>query len=88
MNMHEVQYTKYNDTIHVDHTCKNFESNGLLCCHYLRVLLSHSVQKIPAMYILLGWTKNAKKDIWDTLYGNQCPPTGLEPPRVSTLTWR
>ena len=29
-----------------------------------------------------------KKDIWDTLYGNQCPPTGLEPPRKSTLTWR
>ncbi|CAO2827947.1 unnamed protein product [Amaranthus hypochondriacus] len=23
-----------------------------------------------------------------TLYGNHCPPTGLEPPRISTLTWR
>jgi hypothetical protein len=26
------------------------------------------------------WIKTAKKDIWDTLYGNQCPSTGLESP--------
>ena len=44
--------------------------------------------KIPAIYILPIWTKDAEKDIWDTLYGNHCPPTGLEPHRISTLTWR
>ena len=70
INMYEVQYTKYNDTIHVDCTCKNFKSNGWLCCHFLWVLNLHSAQKIPAIYILSRWTKKAKKDIWDTLYGN------------------
>ena len=32
------------------------------------------------------WKKNAKKDIWDKFYGNQCPLIDLEPPRISTLT--
>ena len=42
-------------------------------------------KKIPAIYILPRLTKNAKKDIWNTLYGNQCPPTSLNPPEYLHL---
>ncbi|XP_057529316.1 protein FAR1-RELATED SEQUENCE 5-like [Amaranthus tricolor] len=67
-----------------------FNTPNTMILYMLTVLVLHlhSVQKIPAIYILPRWTKNAKKDIWDTLYDNQCPSTSLEPPRISTLTWR
>ena len=59
------QQVSFNSTTNmVECVCKNFEEVGWLCFHCLRVLLQHSVTRIPEAYICKRWTKSAKSEIW------------------------
>ncbi|KAK9669108.1 hypothetical protein RND81_13G109600 [Saponaria officinalis] len=41
-------------------TCKRFEEGGFLCRHILFIYHCNCVDKIPSIYILKRWTKDAK----------------------------
>lgn len=64
--------------------CKKFEECGFLCCHCLRVLHMHSIQKIPDSYILKRWTRYAKSEIWENLSKEQ----QLSNNRTGSILWR
>ncbi|XP_057808592.1 protein FAR1-RELATED SEQUENCE 5-like [Salvia miltiorrhiza] len=63
---HTYQVSFYNvmNTL-VTCTCNLFEECGMLCSHCLRILLTHSIDKIPDCYINKRWTKLAKQALWD-----------------------
>ena len=80
----------YQGNVNVKCTCKNFEECGWLCCHYLRILDNHSIEKIQEKYILTRWTKSAKKDVWEKMFNNQDPygKDNDKHQRLLALQWR
>ncbi|GJN21277.1 hypothetical protein PR202_gb08741 [Eleusine coracana subsp. coracana] len=44
-----------------DTSCSKFETMGLLCPHALKALSINNACKVPEIYILKRWTKDAKK---------------------------
>ncbi|XP_074296481.1 protein FAR1-RELATED SEQUENCE 5-like [Silene latifolia] len=81
-----VTYGFLNDPVLISCSCKNFEECGWLCCHCIRILHMHSVTRIPPKYILQRWTKMAKKEVWDRLYGGE--PGETSNPKLLTIPWR
>ncbi|XP_042505651.1 protein FAR1-RELATED SEQUENCE 5-like [Macadamia integrifolia] len=41
-------------------TCMKFETDGILCCHCLKVLDVLDIKRIPEYYILKRWTRGAR----------------------------
>ena len=41
-------------------SCKKFESEGILCCHSLKVYIILDIMEIPEKYILSRWTRGIK----------------------------
>ena len=80
----------YQGNVNVKCTCKNFEECGWLCCHYLRILDNHSIEKIQEKYILTRWTKSAKKDVWEKMFNNQdpCGKDNDKHQRLLALHWK
>ncbi|XP_018462342.1 protein FAR1-RELATED SEQUENCE 5-like [Raphanus sativus] len=55
---HLVNYDAANETIHC--SCMKFSFAGVLCRHALKVLAKKDVRRIPPIYILNRWSKEAK----------------------------
>ncbi|XP_074265502.1 protein FAR1-RELATED SEQUENCE 5-like [Silene latifolia] len=60
---HHVTYDCKNNL--TECTCRNFQVNGMLCSHIIRVFHMHSVVEIPERYILCRWTKFSKTIVWE-----------------------
>ena len=41
--------------------CSKFQFRGILCRHVISVLIRHSIETLPEMYILSSWRKDVKK---------------------------
>ncbi|KAF1870864.1 hypothetical protein Lal_00030174 [Lupinus albus] len=64
-------------------SCKKFEFSGILCSHALKVLSSRNIVKIPEMYILKRWTKDAKSGSDK----NICHNVFQEDPKAKMASW-
>ncbi|XP_020598367.1 protein FAR1-RELATED SEQUENCE 5-like [Phalaenopsis equestris] len=52
-------------SLEVQCSCRKFEMMGLLCAHALRVLNFLHIKKIPDKYLLLRWSANVKRDVYN-----------------------
>lgn len=55
---HKVSFNSLNDTVVC--SCMNFEFNGVLCSHALKVLDQRNIKVVPTQYMLNRWTKDAR----------------------------
>ncbi|XP_020596491.1 protein FAR1-RELATED SEQUENCE 1-like, partial [Phalaenopsis equestris] len=53
-------------TMNIQCSCRKFEMMGVLCAHSLRVLNFLHIKKIPDKYLLLRWSENAKRDVYNS----------------------
>ncbi|XP_038688782.1 protein FAR1-RELATED SEQUENCE 9-like [Tripterygium wilfordii] len=52
-------------------SCMKFDSQGILCCHILKVFIRLDITKIPERFILSRWTTGVKS----SSILNECKPT-------------
>ncbi|RYR28746.1 hypothetical protein Ahy_B01g052914 [Arachis hypogaea] len=55
------QVVYYSQSSEVQCDCFMFQSNGILCCHSLAVLLHFCVTAVSSQYILSRWSKNVSR---------------------------
>ncbi|XP_057723658.1 protein FAR1-RELATED SEQUENCE 1-like [Arachis stenosperma] len=56
---YQVVYCSQSSDVQCD--CFMFQSNGILCCHSLAVLLHFRVTVVSSQYILSRWSKNVSR---------------------------
>ncbi|RYR31282.1 hypothetical protein Ahy_B01g056082 [Arachis hypogaea] len=56
---YQVMYCSQSSDVQCD--CFMFQSNGILCCHSLAVLLHFHVTTVSSQYILSRWSKNVSR---------------------------
>ncbi|MED6178166.1 hypothetical protein PIB30_105043, partial [Stylosanthes scabra] len=58
-SVYEVTY--YSQGSDVQCNCFTFQSDGILCCHILSILMKFHLPKVSLQYILTKWSKNVSR---------------------------